>query len=283
MADEAWLRNSAQRIRMQWPEFAGSRQRHLGAHGVGQTPAEKVAENILCDLFTTVLDWTTEQVRLQENRVDILLARLGVKYLIVEAKRPGSLDGPGAIASALEQARGYAKACCVNRIAVSDGCVFEAHDITAAGLRARLRTHLASTEPPDGLWWLSTHGIYRTAEQGQAPPVLPCNDDLLQSKYRLPARCFAYVGDAGQPTTWKLPYLRVDGSIDERRLPKAIQAVLRDYRGQQTRLPEEQVPEVLVRLATAAGQLGRMPNQDPTPAEVYVALRDALKQFGLAE
>ena len=57
-------------------------------------PLGKVAENILCDMFTTVLDWSTEQIRLQESRADTLLTRLGVKYLIVVAKRPGSLDGP---------------------------------------------------------------------------------------------------------------------------------------------------------------------------------------------
>jgi hypothetical protein len=274
-------RQTVEHIRSRWPQFSRIRQAHLDAHGVERTPSEKVAENILCELFTTVLDWTTEQVRLQENRVDMLLTRLGVKYLIVEAKRPGSLDGPGSIARALRQAQGYAEERKVDKIAVSDGCVFEAYDLTPAGLRPRLVTHLSSAEPPEGLWWLSTRGIYRNPE---APPVLPPDvvgdDELLHPKYRLPARCFAYVGHVDKPNTWKLPYLRIDGSVDDRRLPKAIGAMLRDYRGEHVRLPEERVPDVLVRLAHAAIRQGRMPHQDPTPAAVYQALNDVLIQLG---
>jgi hypothetical protein len=275
----AGQRQCVQRIHEQWPAFLRSRQAHLAAHAVAQTPSEKIAENVLCDLFTKVLDWTTEQVRLQENRVDLLLTRLGVKYLIVEAKRPGSLDGPGSIGRALRQAQGYAEERRVDKIAVSDGCVFEAYDLATTGLRARVRVHLSDAEPPEALWWLSTRGIYRVPGD---PPVVPppCDDELLHPKYQLPARCFAYVGRPDRPTTWKLPYLRADGSVDERRLPKAIQAVLRDYRGAHVNLPEEHTPQILVRLAGAATRQGRMPHQDPTPAEVYVALREALVQFG---
>jgi hypothetical protein len=50
-------------------------------------------------------------------------------------------------------------------------------------------------------------------------------------KYKLLATCFAYVGEANKPRTWKLPYRTAAGTIDERRLPKAIQALLRNYRG----------------------------------------------------
>ena len=89
-------------------------------------------------------------VRLPENRVDLPLTRLGVKYLIVEAKGPGSLDGRASIDRARDQARLYAE------------------------------------------------------------------------KYQLPARCFAYAGHPQRPATWKLPCLRRDGTVDERRLPKAI-------------------------------------------------------------
>jgi hypothetical protein len=64
------------------------------------------------------------------------------------------------------------------------------------------------------------------------------------------------------------------------RSPKAIQAILRDYRGEHVRLPEKHVPDVLVRLAKAAARLGRMPHQDVTPADVYLALDEALIQFG---
>ena len=114
-------RRCVEQVRERWPGFLAARQAHLRSHAVGQTPSEKVAENILCDLFTQVLDWSTEQVRLQESRVDILLTRLGVKYLIVEAKRPGSLDGPGSVQRALRQAIGYAQGLNVGAVAVSDG------------------------------------------------------------------------------------------------------------------------------------------------------------------
>lgn len=276
-------RRCVEQIRARWPTFTAARQAHLRSHGIGQTPSEKVAENILCDLFTNVLDWATEQVRLQEHRVDMLLTRLGVKYLIVEAKRPGSLDGPASIERALRQARGYAEELDVDRIAVSDGCVLEAHDVAgpAVPLRPRLKVHLSDADPPGVLWWLSTRGIYRAPRAGAAGVIqqLPGDADLLHPKYRLPARCFAYVGHPQRPVTWKLPYLRADGTVDERRLPKAIQSVLRDYRGEQVRLPEEHVPGVLARLADAAARQGRMPHQDPTPAAIYLALHDTLRQM----
>jgi hypothetical protein len=278
-------RRCVEQIGASWPGFLTARQAHLRAHAVGQDPSEKVAENILCDLFTGVLDWGTEQVRLQESRVDILLTRLGVKYLIVEAKRPGSLDGPGSTGRALRQALGYAQELNVGAVAVSDGCVLEAWDVERPSLilRPRLRAHLSDTCPPAGLWWLSTRGIYRNL-QPAAPAdgqQAPGDDDLLHPRYELPARCFAYVGHPERTSTWKLPYLRADGSVDDRRLPKAIQAILRDYRGEQVRLPEDQVPGVLARLAAAAARQGRMPHQDPTPAAIYQALAGTLAQLGL--
>jgi len=135
-------------------------------------------------------------------------------------------------------------------------------------------------DPPEDLWWLSTRGIYRTPEiMGEPQPGLVGDDSLLHPKYQLPAGCFAYVGNPQRTSTWKLPYLQADGTIDSKRLPKAIQSVLRDYRGEQVRLPEEVVPGVLARLAEAAVRQGRMPDQDPTPAPIYLALRDSLSQF----
>jgi hypothetical protein len=275
-------RRCIERIRSSWPAFLVSRQAHLQSHGTGQTPSEKVAENILCELFTKVLDWTTEQVRLQENRVDLLLTRLGLRYLIVEAKRPGSFDGLASIHRALGQARDYAQELNVDKIAVSDGCVLEAHDISGASLRPRLRAHLSDATPPECLWWLSTRGIYRPPQPSRAASCqqLPGAEHVLHPKYQLPSHCFAFVGDPGRPVTWKLPYLRLDGTVDDRRLPKAIQSVLRDYRGEQVRLPEDHVPDVLGRLARAACRQGRMPHQDPTPAAIYQALHDALIQTG---
>src|SRR5262249_52959805 len=232
---------------------------------------------------TTVLDWTTEQVRLQEHRVDLMLTRGGLKYLVVEVKRPGSFDGRGAVLRALAQARGYATSLQVPRVAVSDGGIFEAYDVASDELRPRALVHLAAPEPADDLWWLSTRGIYRTPPpQGRTigNPDL-ADDSVLHPRYRLPARCFGYVGDPVRPATWKLPYLLADGTVDARRLPKAIGAVIRDYRSQQVKgLPEEQTPQVLVRLAPAAVRTGRLPPHAPPPADIYLALLDQLNQLG---
>lgn len=50
-----------------------------------------MAENILEDLFTTVLDCRISDVNNQVKYADLVLTRLGIKYLIVEVKRPGAL------------------------------------------------------------------------------------------------------------------------------------------------------------------------------------------------
>ncbi|WP_343577617.1 hypothetical protein, partial [Mycobacterium sp.] len=88
----AAYRKCAERIKTAWPVFAAERRRRLQQGGGGQ-PVEKVAENILENLFTTVLDWPIENVRPQVERADIVLTRLGLKYLVLEVKRPGWLTG----------------------------------------------------------------------------------------------------------------------------------------------------------------------------------------------
>ena len=284
VTDLASTRLCTARIHDQWGSFQEVRRRHLAGVGAERDPAEKVAENILCELFTAVLDWTTEQVRLQEHRVDLMLCRGGLRFLVVEVKRPGSFDGRGSILRALTQARGYAVELKVDRVAVSDGCVFEAYDLVREGLRPRAVVHLADPEPAEDLWWISTRGIYRMPPAKVTVPNRDLADDgVLHPKYGLPARCFAHVGDPARPGTWKLPYLLADGSVDAKRLPKAIGAVIRDYRMQQVKgLSDEETGRVLVTLAGAAVRTGRMPHQDPTPAEVYIALLDHLRQIGRA-
>ena len=128
-------------------------------------------------------------------------------------------------------------------MAVSDGQMLYAADVAHGGFRDRLFVGLDAPEPPLELWWLSVHGIYRPCPQpehslpsqpspspGRAEAGLP-DAVLLHHKYLLPASCFAYVGAATVPATWKLPYLLADGSPDLKRLPTAIQAILSNYRG----------------------------------------------------
>jgi len=108
-------------------------------------------------------------------------------------------------------------------------------------------------------------------------PVSACDAPLLHRKYRFPSQCFA-IGDVSRPATWKLLYIKEDGSIDVKRLPKAIQAILSNYRGAKiSSVPEKAIPDVLRRLAAAAEQLGRMPPQGET-AKVSEMLAQAPKQ-----
>jgi len=50
-----------------------------------------VAKNILEDLLTTVLDWSVGDLNNQVEYADLVLTRLGIKYLVIEVKRPGAL------------------------------------------------------------------------------------------------------------------------------------------------------------------------------------------------
>jgi len=87
--------------------------------------AEKVAKNILEDLFTMVLDWHLSEVNNQVSYTDLVLTRLGVKHLIVEVKQPGALVwNERAVNRALEQAHRYADEQKVHSIAVSDGIMW---------------------------------------------------------------------------------------------------------------------------------------------------------------
>jgi hypothetical protein len=174
-----------------------------------------------------------------------------------------------------------------------------AADIEHGGLQDRVFVSLESAEPPEVLWWLSVHGIYhpRNRSQDEVPHLLPempphqaslpepYSEGLLHPKYGIPAHCFAYVGHAVDAGSWKLPYLNLDGSVDVKRLPKAIQAILSNYRGTKVSgIPEADIPDILVRLARAAARLGKLPNQSGGTAPVYQQLAEALEQLGrLAE
>jgi len=108
--------------------------------------------------------------------------------------------------------------------------------------------------------------------------------ELLHHKYQLPARCFAYVGNASDPSTWKLPYLKADGRTDGRRLPKAVQSVLSNYRGAHVHgIPEADIPAVLTRLGHCAAREGKMPFQRGDAAAAYRQLQAALEQLGRLE
>lgn len=296
----AAYRRCNERICANWRSFQELREQRLAERLRFGHAAEAATERILEDLLMTVLDWGAGEINHQVGYADILLTRLGIKHLIIEAKRPGALAwNRHAVDEALDQARRYAAEQKVASIAISDGHMLYACDVTHGGIRDRLYCSLQDPRPPDSLWWLSIDGIYRQrADTADAAlrllPELAESDressasaehdgQLLHHKYRLPARCFAYVGDAADTRTWHLPYLNADGSVDTKRLPGAIGAILRNYRGAHVKsIPEPAIPDVLTRLAQAASRAGKMPGQTARPADAYVQLAATLEQLGIS-
>lgn len=285
-------RRCVDRIGASWPRFATQRAERL-RQGLFGAPVEKVAENICEDLFTQVLDWNLADVNLQVGRADIILSELGIKRLVLEVKRPGSLAWHRpAVDAALSQARAYAADQKVGAVAVSDGQMLYAADVSTGGLRDRVFVALDEREPQFELWWLSVHGIYRQAPvPTMTLPLTLVKDDgswqagetlseLLHRKYGLPCRCFAFVGAADNQSTWKLPYVLADGTPDMKRLPKALQSILSNFRGVKVSIPREAIPDVLVRLGQAASLAKKMPCQCTPAADVYVEAHQALDQLG---
>ena len=283
-----------------WEAFQSKRQTRLIQENRFGSAAEKVAEDILQDFFTTVLDWPLSSINNQIGYADIVLTNQGLKRLIVEVKRPGSLSwDKRSLVEALEQARRYAEQQRVTSIAVSDGILFYAVDIKNGGLIDRATLYLDSSTASKTLYWMSLDGIYRPIEKfddeqqiiGKRITVAISESNntnidtkIIHPKYKVPASCFAYVGNPLKTSTWKLPCWLIDGGTDEKRLPGAIRVVLTNYRGAHNKsIPEEAIPDVLVRLGKAAWHAGKMPGQTNKPIESYQVLHDALYQLGRLE
>lgn len=294
----ASYRRCTERISAGWPEFLAKREQRLEQQRRLGEASEKVAENIIEDLFTAVLEWPLSDFNNQVEHADVVLTDHGIKRLVVEVKRPGSLAwSRRAVESALDQAMRYACEQKVKAVAVSDGVMLYAADMAEGGLRDRIFVSLCESDPPLDLWWIAVQGIWREREfhEGARIRLLPeepvenecesraaeASETLFHPKYHLPAHCFAYVGDYSKPHSWKLPYLLVNGAVDAKRLPKAVQAILSNYRGAKVSgIPETAIRAVLERLAKAARQVGHMPPEACNPAPVYRQLADALEQFG---
>ena len=148
-----------------WAGFQAKRWEGLAQQARLGTAAEKVAENILEDLFTMVLDWRLSEVHSQVGGAGLALTRLGAKQLIVEVSRPGALAwNERAMDLALAQAHRSAGGQRVKAIAISDGIMLYARDLIPGGHRDRLFTRLDEPWAPEDLWWLSVDGIYRPRE-----------------------------------------------------------------------------------------------------------------------
>jgi hypothetical protein len=293
----AGYRRCVEQITARWPDFQQERAAHLAQQARFDKVPEKVAENIVGALFTSVLGWADQDLNWQLQRADLVVTHNFAKYLVVETKRPGSLKSRKALDAAVDQAWGYAGEQRVKQVAVCDGFLLYAADIVNGGLRPRICVDLAQSAPPhDALWWVSLDGIYRTCE---APPDMAAfrwPDDapragagaagegtLLHPKYKLPTHCFAYVGNPADTGTWKLPYRLADGSTDLKRLPKAAQALISNYRGVKVGgIPDEAIPAVFRRLGEAASAAGKMPAPGVAVAAVYQQLAQILEQLTAA-
>ena len=141
------------RLSATWPQFQAKCSERLAQQRRFGTAAAKVAESILEDLFTMVLDWQLSDVNNQVSYADLVLTRLGVKYLLVEVKRPGALAwNERSVNLALEQAHRYADAQRVRSIAVSEGVMLYARDHVPGGYRDRAFVRLDQPQAPADLW-----------------------------------------------------------------------------------------------------------------------------------
>ena len=161
----AAYRRCVAQVTSRWPDFLKLRQEMFAQQARFDKAPEKVAENIVGSLFTSVLDWTGQDLNWQLGRADLVVTRNFVKYLVVETKSPGSLKSKKSLDAALEQAWGYASQQHVKQVAVCDGLLFYGADIEGGGLIPRVYFDLTQTPAPhDSLWWISLDGIYRPCE-----------------------------------------------------------------------------------------------------------------------
>jgi hypothetical protein len=105
-----------------WTSFLDKRSQRLAQWQRNGSVAEKVAEEILEDLFTEVLDWSIADLNHQVDFADLIITQFGVKRLLVEGTRPNSLACyRHSVDCALDQARRYAMEQRVRAVAISDG------------------------------------------------------------------------------------------------------------------------------------------------------------------
>lgn len=174
LAEREWghlagYRKLHRRVREQWPEFLVRRGHHLASHEPGGSPTERVAENIISELFTRVLDWELEDIGYQIQYADIVLSSMDIKRVVVEAKRPGWLswetvqECPG-----VYQAWGYAEEQGVPLVVVCDGTVLYGAELRNGGLLPRLAVDLSAPVPSPSCGGSPSMGC-----TAPTPPPLP--------------------------------------------------------------------------------------------------------------
>lgn len=275
MHELSGYKNVVRQGRDSWDDFLLFRDKKLMQVGRDGGGAEKITETIIDNLLTQVLDWCPSNVNYQIEYSDIMLTHMGLKKVIIELKRPHSFTGNDrAFRLALDQARKYADRQKVRAIAVSDGVRLYVADIVDSNLSERISVHLDDRKFPEELFLLSVHGVNKKHNGPQLRLNLHSSiglvDELIHPKYKLPSRCFAYAGDSTDTKTWKLPILKIDGSVDTKRLPGAIRCILSNYRGKNVQgIPENSISFVLNKLYEAAKIAKKLPSQNKKTADTY--------------
>ena len=206
-------RKLLERARNNWDEFQDRRKQYLTQMHLRDGGSEKITENILLDLFTLVLDWPLANLDYQSGWCDIILVDTGIKRLLIEAKYPGKFSSSKAMEQALSQVTGYSSTQKVNLVAVSDGNRLFAIDLLEGKTCKRVDVNLDG-EFSEELWFLSRHGIYRSTEsKGDTKSLDFLSGETLHPKHKIPSKCFAYVGNPLQTSTWSLPYLNSKGYV----------------------------------------------------------------------
>ncbi|MCL4392517.1 hypothetical protein M1145_00015 [Patescibacteria group bacterium] len=292
MENQAKYIKFLERLNTNWKDFKIKRKDFLVQNErFGKTP-EKVTENILSYLFTEVLDWDLRDINYQVDYADIEITKLGIKRIVIEAKRPGGITwNILQLEKHINQALRYAYKQKISTIGVCDGNKLYILNVEGGSTTPRIFIPLDAEEPHEDLYYISKNGIDKKKtisvnfnkdkeEKTVHNQNSETNDELLNKQYKLPARCFAYIGDPNNPYTWKLPYLENNGTIRIKRLQSAIQSIVTNFRGGQVKdIPEKYIPGVLIKLAKAAKDVGKLDPDNPKMANCYRQLYNAIKQM----
>ncbi len=294
MESQAKYKKFIERLNTNWSLFIQKRKALLSQQErFGKAP-EKITENIIFHLFTEVLDWDIKDINYQIDYADIEITKLGVKRILIEAKRPGGISwNMKQIEKHIAQALRYAYKQKVSIIGISDGNKLYMLNVKGGLTEPRIFISLDEDLPHEDLYYISVNGVdkekninidFKNSKKevlGKYDSTDTNSDELLNKQYKLPARCFAYVGDPNNPYTWKLPYLSLDGSVNVARLPGAIGCVVTNFRGLQVKtIPEKEIPQVIIKLAKATKSVGKLNPDNPKMANCYKQLYNAVDQMG---
>ena len=294
MENQAKYKKFIERINSNWANFTEKRNSLLiQQERFGKVP-EKITENIIFHLFTEVLDWNIKDINYQIDYADIEITKLGIKRILIETKRPGGIIWDQfKIEKHINQALRYAYAQKVSVIGISDGEKLYILNVKGGLIEPRIFISLDTETPNEDLYYISVNGIDKKKnididlKNNQKESLIKdtekvINNELLNTQYNLPARCFAYIGNPNKPTTWKLPYLLEDGSVNIKRLPGAVQCVVTNFRGLQVKtIPEKDIPSVLLKLGKAAKSVGKLDPENPKMANCYKQLYNAVVQLNI--